>query len=190
MADRPDTTPMRFAYADPPYLGCGRMYAAHHPDALIWDDPETHRRLIERLPDEWPDGWVLSLHVPSLQTLLAFCPKDVRVGAACKTFGQIRLTAVQWMWEPVIFRGGRKGRQTPLVRDWLTYNTAPRSAARDGGLIGGKPNDFCQWVFGLLGAARGDALDDLFPGTGAVTLAWHRFQGEPDQRPLALECAL
>ena len=24
---------MRFAYADPPYLGCGRLYAAHHPEA-------------------------------------------------------------------------------------------------------------------------------------------------------------
>jgi len=30
---------MRFAYADPPYLGCGRRYVDSHPDALIWDDP-------------------------------------------------------------------------------------------------------------------------------------------------------
>jgi hypothetical protein len=22
-----------YAYADPPYLGCGKLYAAHHPDA-------------------------------------------------------------------------------------------------------------------------------------------------------------
>lgn len=184
MSDRP----MRFAYADPPYLGCGRMYIAHHPEAMIWDDPETHRRLIERLSDEWPDGWALSLHAPSLQTLLGFCPKDVRIGAACKTFGQIRPTAVQWMWEPVIWRGGRKGKPNPSPRDWLTYNTAPRSAAKDG-LIGGKPAEFCLWMFSLLNAQRGDTLDDLFPGTGAVTLAWQRFQGEPDQRPLALEGA-
>jgi hypothetical protein len=189
MIRKPPGVCVRFAYADPPYLGCGRMYAKHHPDALIWDDPETHRRLIERLSDEWPDGWAMSLHVPSLKQLLDFCPADVRVGAACKTFGQIRPTAVQWMWEPVIFRGGRQGPQTPLVRDWLTYNTAPRSAAKDGGLIGGKPMAFCNWVFGLLGAQRGDILDDLFPGTGAVTLAWQRFSGEPDQRPMALEIA-
>jgi len=168
---------MRFAYADPPYLGCGKMYAAHHPDALIWDDPETHRHLIQRLCDEYPDGWALSLHVPSLQTLLAFCPPDVRVGAACKTFGQIRPTAVQWMWEPVIWRGGRKGRTNPSPRDWLTYNTAPRSAARDGGLIGGKPRAFCMWVFSLLNAQPSDTLDDLFPGTGAVTAAWQDFCG-------------
>jgi hypothetical protein len=169
---------MRFAYADPPYLGCGRLYAKHHPEALIWDDPETHRRLIERLSDEWPDGWALSLHVPSLQTLLGMCPPDVRVASACKTYGQIRPTRVQWMWEPVIFRGGRKKVANPIVRDWLTYNTAPRSGARDG-IIGGKPRDFCRWVFDLLGAERGDTLDDIFPGTGAVTSAWREFQGEP-----------
>ncbi len=32
---------MRFAYADPPYLGCGKLYAEHHPHALDWDDPQT-----------------------------------------------------------------------------------------------------------------------------------------------------
>jgi hypothetical protein len=60
---------VKFAYADPPYLGCGKLYAKHHPEALIWDDPETHRRLIERLVDEYPDGWAMSLHVPSLRVL-------------------------------------------------------------------------------------------------------------------------
>jgi hypothetical protein len=179
---------MRFAYADPPYLGCGRMYVKHHPEALIWDDPETHRRLIERLSDEWPDGWALSLHVPSLRTLLPMCPPDVRVGSACKTFAQIRPTRVQWFWEPVIWRGGRKTRVSQSPRDWLQYNTAPRSAARDGGLIGGKPMAYCLWVFSLLGAERGDTLDDLFPGTGAVTAAWKAFQAQPlSAPPLPLE---
>lgn len=180
---------MRFAYADPPYLGCARMYAKHHPEAMIWDDPETHRALIQRLCDEWPDGWALSLHVPSLQTLLPMCPPDVRVGAACKTFGQIRPTRTQWMWEPVIWRGGRKARVDHSPRDWLTYNTAPRSAARDGGLIGGKPRAFCRWVFDILGAEPGDTLDDLFPGTGAVTAAWREWVGERDPNPLPLEMA-
>lgn len=179
---------MRFAYADPPYLGCARLYAKHHPEAMIWYDPETHRRLIERLSDEWPDGWALSLHVPSLRTLLPMCPPDVRVGAACKNFGQIRPTRVQWMWEPVIWRPGRKSKVAQSPRDWLEYNTAPRSAARDGGLIGGKPRAFCMWVFSLLGAERGDTLDDLFPGTGAVTAAWEEFQALPlSAPPLPLE---
>jgi hypothetical protein len=33
-------------------------------------------------------------------------------------------------------------------------------------VIGAKPAAFCRWVFGLLGAAPGDTLDDLFPGSG------------------------
>lgn len=48
---------MRFAYADPPYLGWGaRYYGDLHPDAGDYDDPETHRALIERLCAEF-DGW-------------------------------------------------------------------------------------------------------------------------------------
>lgn len=181
---------MRFAYADPPYLGCGKLYAAHHPDALVWDDPETHRTLIRRLCDDYPDGWALSLHVPSLQTILGMCPPDVRVAAACKTFAQIHRTRVQWMWEPVIFHAGRKKVSEPMVRDWLAYNTAPRSRAKDG-LIGGKPRDFCRWVFDLLGAEPGDTLDDLFPGTGAVGAAWAEWVGERSPLPqLPLEAAL
>lgn len=178
---------MRFAYADPPYLGCGRLYAKHHPEAMIWDNPETHRALIQRLCDDYPDGWAMSLHVPSLRVLLPMCPADVRVGAACKTFAQIRPTRVQYKWEPIIWRGGRTSPVAESPNDWLSYNTAPRSAARDGGIIGGKPRAFCRWVFDILGAEKGDTLDDLFPGTGAVTAAWREWIGERDPNPLPLE---
>ena len=40
---------MKFAYADPPYLGCGHRYLEHHPEALDWDDPATHQELVDRL---------------------------------------------------------------------------------------------------------------------------------------------
>jgi hypothetical protein len=165
---------MRFAYADPPYLGCGRLYAKHHPDAMIWDDPETHRALIERLSDEWPDGWALSLHAPSLRTLLPMCPDDVRVGAACKAFAQMRPIRVQYMWEPVIWRGGRT----------VIYGNQPEPRIEDR-FVGKKPLAFCEWVFDLLGAEPGDTLDDLFPGTGAVTAAWHKYTRGPPQMAFA-----
>lgn len=171
---------MRFAYADPPYLGCGHLYAKHHPDARVWDDPETHRRLIERLSDEYPEGWALSLHVPSLRVLLDMCPADVRVGVWVKpppwtTFPGLR---VSYAWEPVIWRGGRKKYEGGAGHsiDWVSSGTyATRPENNEAGLIGGKPRAFCRWVFGLLGAAPGDTLDDLFPGTGAVTAAWQDF---------------
>jgi hypothetical protein len=35
-------------------------------------------------------------------------------------------------------------------------------------VIGAKPAAVCRWIFTLLGAAPGDTLDDLFPGSGSV----------------------
>ena len=183
---------MRFAYADPPYLGCGRLYANHHPEAMIWDDLETHRKLIERLADEYPDGWALSLHVPSLRVLLPMCPADVRVAAWVKPYSAGRPgLRVIYAWEPVIWRGGRKGRDDPLVtRDWFS-GFPIRWTTDTNGIIGSKPRAFCRWVFGLLGAQPGDALDDLFPGTGAVGAAWAEWVGEKSplpRLPLELPC--
>src|SRR5215472_7100536 len=100
---------MRFAYADPPYLGCGRYYADQHPDALAWNDAETHRALIARLVADYPDGWAMSLHSPSLRVLLPMCPDDCRVGFWGKTFAFFKPgVPVAYAHEPVIFRGGRK----------------------------------------------------------------------------------
>jgi len=173
---------MKFAYADPPYLGCGRLYAKHHPEALIWDDPETHRQLIQRLCDEYPDGWALSLHEPSLRVLLPMCPEDVRVAAWVKPFAAFRPNVnPAYAWEPVIFRGGRdRDRLEPTVRDWVSANIT-----MERGLAGAKPREFCFWLFQLLGAQKNDTLDDLFPGTGAVTAAWKEYTAQPvDCSPL------
>jgi hypothetical protein len=163
---------MKFAYADPPYLGCGKMYAAHHPDALTWDDPETHRALIDRLCDEYPDGWAMSLSSPSMRTILPMCPDDCRWGVWVKPFAVFKPNVnPAYVFEPVIWRGGRRGDRTrPTVRDWISANITLRR-----GLTGAKPRAFCRWIFGLLGAERGDTLDDLFPGTGAVSAAWADF---------------
>ena len=47
-------------------------------------------------------------------------------------------------------------------------------------MTGTKPAAFCRWVFALLGAAPGDSLDDLFPGSGAVGRAWAAYARQPD----------
>ncbi|MCC6942297.1 MAG: hypothetical protein IT551_11905, partial [Novosphingobium sp.] len=77
---------MKFAYADPPYLGLAEKFYGHlHAEAAAYDDPETHRTLIARMTDEY-DGWALSLHLPSLGVILPMCPPDARVGAWVKPF--------------------------------------------------------------------------------------------------------
>lgn len=173
------SAPMKFAYADPPYLGCGALYAKHHPDALAWDDPETHRRLIERLSDEYPDGWALSCHAPSLRVLLPMTPTDTRIGSWQKSFASFKPNVnPAYAWEPVLFRGGRKyTREDNTVRDWLVE---PITLQR--GLPGAKPEAFCRWVIQLLNAQPGDTLDDLFPGTDAMGRVWASWQSDLSHR--------
>ena len=70
--------PMRFALADPPYLGCGQKhYGKHHPSAADFDSIEAHADLIARLVSDYPDGWALCLHTPSLKAMLNLCPDDI-----------------------------------------------------------------------------------------------------------------
>jgi hypothetical protein len=42
--------------------------------------------------------------------------------------------------------------------------------------LGQKPDAFCFWLFEVLNLQPGDELVDLYPGSGAVTRAWQRWQ--------------
>jgi len=172
---------VKFAYADPPYLGCGKLYAEHHPDAVVWDDPASHRDLIARLVSDFPDGWLMSLSSPSLKTILPMCPDDCRVSAWVKPFAVFKPNVgVAYAWEPVIWRGGRKRtREQDTVRDWVSANITLRR-----GLTGAKPRDFCRWIFEILNIQPGDDFVDLFPGTGAVMDAFRDWSKAPAENLL------
>ena len=192
---------MRFAYADPPYLGRADFYRKHHPEALIWDDPETHRALITRLQDEFPDGWAMSLSGDSLRVLLPMCPADVRVGTWITDRPRFagNQNPIKRHCEPLIWRGGRGWETGTRAADFIVTKQVPlpygepryemrREDARNAKIfLGRKPREFCRWVFTLLGAQRGDSLADLFPGSGAVTIAWEEFIGDRPQRELILQ---
>lgn len=159
---------MRFAYADPPYLGCAK---ALYGDPT-YDDPEAHRSLVQRLCSEFPDGWAMSLSTPSLRTILPMCPTDVRVGSWVKPFAVFKPNVnPAYAWEPVIFRGGRtkRSRKEDTVRDWHSEVITLRR-----GLPGAKPPGFATWMIALLGAdvRQGDTITDLFHGTGAMLGVW------------------
>jgi hypothetical protein len=179
--------PMRFAYADPPYLGQGaKLYAQHHAEAASWDDPETHRQLVARLLDEFPDGWAMSLSTPSLKHILPMCPDDVRIGSWVKTFVTFKKGVRPcYAWEPVIFRGGRNpsngykhlppeknGKQnTPKdfeISESDSWEVLACPITLKKGLTGAKPEKFCRWVLDLLNVQPGDEVVDLFPGTGIM----------------------
>ncbi len=157
---------MRFAYADPPYLGYASFY--DHPETEIWNDPETHRTFIKTLSNWFPDGWAMSLTSTTLNTLLPMCPPDARVAAWVKPFASFKKGVnPAYAWEPVVFWGGRRRtdgtRRT--VRDWTAVNITMQK-----GLVGAKPPEFCRWVLDLLGYENGDELVDLFPGTGIMDI--------------------
>ncbi|WP_067807557.1 hypothetical protein [Actinomadura formosensis] len=181
--------PLRLAYADPPYPGNARLYRGH-PD---YAGEVDHAALIARLTGY--DGWALSTSAAALPAVLALCPPGVRVAAWHR--GE-RPTVSRWplnAWEPVIYSGGRPadpshvdGRVGARRVDSLVHGISPMTTL-PGRVIGAKPAAFCRWVFDLLGAAPGDTLDDLFPGSGAVTRAWAAFTNPPNPSPEALHDA-
>jgi hypothetical protein len=177
-----DGRPLRLAYADPPYPGKAWLYR-DHPD---YAGEVDHAALIRRLSTY--DGWALSTSAAALPAVLALCPAGVRVAAWHR--GE-RPTASRWplnAWEPVIYHGGRPAdpsRVDTVLQarrvDSLVHGVAPMTTL-PGRVIGAKPAAFCRWVFDLLGAASGDTLDDLFPGSGAVARAWRTYTADASRR--------
>lgn len=157
-------TGQRFAYADPPYPGQSRGLYGDHPD---YAGEVDHAALIARLEADYPDGWALSTSAQALPGLIRLCPEGVRVAAWYKTNSPPIRTTGRWIWtwEPVLVRGGRADGET-RVRDALAAAVPARSAKQ---IPGQKPDAFSRWVLELLGAEHGDAIDDLYPGSGAVT---------------------
>lgn len=176
------------AYADPPYLGLAEaFYGNMHPEAAAYDDPETHRLLIERLTDEH-DCWALSLHEPSLLEILSMCPKGVRVASWVKPFASFKMNVTRaWTWEPVIFSFHRARKRTREQGTWRDHISEPIAMMR--GFQGAKPDKFCFWVFEGLNLYPGDSFTDVFEGSGAVRRAWEKWiraQSGPEQFNLTL----
>ena len=160
---------MRFAYADPPYFGmAAKFYGGLHPEAAIYDTLEGHQALIDRLQDEFPDGWAMSLSSTNLRDILPLRPPKARVAAWVKPFASFKKNVnPAYAWEPVVFMGGRKRPLTvETVRDWCAVNITLKR-----GFQGAKPREFCWWLFDLLGMEPEDEFHDLFPRSGAVTKA-------------------
>jgi hypothetical protein len=158
---------MKFAYADPPYFGyAAQFYGDRHEAAADFDRIETHADLITRLCDEYADGWALSMTSGNLHDILPLCPRDCRIGSWVKPFCSFKKgVGVAYAWEPVVFRGGRKHNiEEPTVRDWCAANITLRR-----GFPGAKPAAFVWWVLELLNARPDDQIDDLFPGSRAVS---------------------
>ncbi len=159
---------MRFAYADPPYLGCAQKL---YGDST-YDSVDAHRELIASLCRDYPDGWAYSLNSNTLQAILPLCPQGVRVSAWVKPFAVFKPNVnPAYAWEPVIWTGGRtkRSRTEPTVRDWHS-----ECITLQRGVPGAKPPGFAKWIVDLLGAdvRKGDTITDIFHGSGAMLGVW------------------
>ncbi len=162
---------MLAAYADPPYLGQARKHYSDDPKCAEVD----FGKLIRKLEDEY-HGWALSLSSTSLRQILPLCPDHVRIGAWVKPFCSFKPNVnPAYAWEPVIFKPVRKmSRTQDTVTDWVSEVITLQR-----GCVGAKPLRFCWWIFEILGLDETDYLDDLFPGSGAVSSAWEHWKNSP-----------
>jgi hypothetical protein len=182
---------VKLAIADPPYLGraarhygpgaasresFGRGHAraavwgrkdskyatTEHPDAAIWDLESTHRALIEQLQQSY-DGWAVALWRTSLPLYLDAAP-NARVAVWVKPRAVPGGSRIITSWEPLLFSPARDTRKRGNgVRDALV---CPPDQS---GHTGAKPRQWTRWALNLMGYEPGDAVDDLFPGSGAVS---------------------
>ena len=177
--------PLKFAIADPPYLGraerwygpsgCGIAHgegqADNHDEAFKWDDEGTHAKLVEQLEQDF-DGWAIAMSVHSLSTYLKIIDTDSRNGIrVCvwnKTSAVTSGSRIKNSWEPVSIKVPKDRRGYTIgqrVTDVLTCNP-PRI-----GFMGAKPHQWTHWVCDLMGVQAEDSVTDLFVGSGLVTAA-------------------
>lgn len=170
---------MKWAYADPPYPGQAKRHYSHDPNAR-----EVNHRLLVGYMEAHFDGWALSTSSPALFEVMGACAaamggdpfRDgrVRVASWVKPFAAFKPgVRLAYSWEPIILKGWAKGtREDPTVRDWVAANITMQR-----GLSGAKPDAFCVWLFEALGMRPGDEFEDVFPGSGAVSVAWGKWAG-------------
>lgn len=165
---------MRFAYADPPYVGQSKRLYGDHPD---YAGEVDHAELIGRMERDYP-SWALSLSVKSLPEIMPLCPPDVLtlcwVKPSQPPMGDHRM----YTWEPVILRAGKRPvlpTQMHLVCGQPQYTFRPKPANH---VTGQKPEEFCHWLFRCAGLGPEDEFTDLYPGSGAVSRAWESFTSQ------------
>jgi len=170
---------MKFAYADPPYIGQAKRHYKNDPSGIPAEEVD-YPALIHKLVTEY-DGWALSASSPSIGEISHYLDAYkfgeeycYRIGAWVKTFCSWKPThRVQYTWEPVFFVPARdKGsRSVPSVRDFVSCRITTKK-----GTHGAKPPEFNDWILNILGYQKGDTLDDLYPGTGGMSEAIQRLE--------------
>lgn len=179
--------PRRLAYADPPYVGLAKRYYGDQP---TYAGEVDHDELLDRLATY--DGWALSCSSSSVPSLMAMADRkgmNVRLAIWARRPKPHPTAALVTAWEGLLYWPARpleRGPDGPLSDVLIGVEARLRPTLPGGKITGTKPPRFCVWLFGLLGAAPGDELDDLFPGSGIVGRTWASWSGDRLGGQLAL----
>lgn len=166
---------MRLAYADPPYPGQAARHYGKNGDPYAGTVAEVdHAELLGRLAGY--DGWALSTSMTALCDVLPLAPASAVVAVWHVTNAGPAATRDwkhHYCWEPVIVSPARPRTDVKNVR------ATPQLCGFLGStIIGQKPPAFSAWMFALIGAEQDDTFEDLYPGSGAVGVAWERFRSQ------------
>lgn len=158
----------RLAYADPPYPGLAHYYRGR-PD---YGGEVDHRELVSRLQQF--DGWALSTSARALPRVLRLFEVDPLVAIWDRGPRKVDSYSAAISWEPLIYKPARRvfRRAAEALPDLLRHEARPARSRGEARCIGAKPPAFSVWMFQLIGAEPGDELEDLYPGSGAVGMAW------------------
>ncbi len=159
---------------DPPY-GIDFKYSQHD------DTPKGYGKwlwgalkMAEKLATDGTPFFVFQA-MPNCRNFTKWFPRDYRIYAACKNFVQMRPTAMQYAYDPVIvwWKDGEKYAAGTASRDWYIGNTSPSSRVGLNSVEGHpcpRPLDQMrqiieQWV------KPGGTCFDLFMGSGTTGVA-------------------
>lgn len=160
-------------YGGGPGERSGRNRAADfHPAAGEWDSPARHRELLEQLLDSH-DGWAIATSPDGLGCYHPL-PVPARIMVWHKTRPMPTGHRIATSWEPVILYPARGRRARPTATATGVFGSQVPdvlvAAPPGAGFAGAKPSAWTRWVLDALGYDPGtDTVDDIFPGSGAVT---------------------
>lgn len=172
-----DRRPARLALADPPYPHQAERHYGDHQDFAGEVD---HAALIERLTAEY-DGWALCTGAYMACDVMRLCPRGTRQLIWRKPSASFKPgVSISFQYEPVFVYGGRRRHRHAMILPDV-FDAPVVYGEHNGVRRGVKSQPFCNHVFEALGARPdlGDTLEDVFPGSGAVTAAWESWRSTP-----------
>ena len=162
-------------FTDPPY-GIGFKYSQHDdtPEGYgewIWNIIETAERKCK------PGSPIFVFQaMPNVRMFSEWFPRDFRIFAACKNFVQMRPTAMQYAFDPVLVwwtEGEKPYSLGTSNRDWSIGNTANTTNRKDGDGCGhpcARPLDQMRHIVNQWVKPGGITLD-CFMGSGTTGVA-------------------